>query len=76
MQILHFLELVCGKNHSRLTNVFALKLFKMTADEKDLNRLVWFRLVLMYGISTIVGYSVPNTFYSYKQFYFKQFSLA
>ena len=31
------------------------------------------RLVSFYGISTIVGYLMPNT---YKQFYFKQFSLA
>ena len=33
--------------------------------------LVWF-----YGISTIVGYLMQNTFYTYTQFYFKQFSLA
>ena len=32
---------------------------------------VWF-----YGISTIVGYLMPNLFYTNKQFYFKQFSLA
>ena len=28
-----------------------------------------------YGISTIVGYLMPNPFHKYKQFYFKQFSL-
>ena len=33
--------------------------------------LIWF-----YGISTIVGHIMPNPFYTYKQFYFKQFSLA
>ena len=33
--------------------------------------LVWF-----YGISTVVGYLMPNLFYTYKQFYFKQLSLA
>ena len=32
---------------------------------------VWF-----YGIPTIVGYLMPNIFYTYKQSYFKQFSLA
>ena len=32
---------------------------------------VWF-----YGISTIVGYLMPNPFYTYKQLYFKHFSLA
>ena len=32
---------------------------------------IWF-----YGISTIVGYLMPNPFYTYKQFYFKQFSLV
>ena len=38
--------------------------------------LIWFGLVWFYGISTIVGYLMPNPFYTYKQFYFKQFSLA
>ena len=33
--------------------------------------LVWF-----YEISTIVGYLMPNPFYTYKQFYFAQFSLT
>ena len=28
-----------------------------------------------YGISIIVGYLMPNLFYTYKKFYFKQFSL-
>ena len=36
----------------------------------------WFGLVWFYGISTIVGYLMPNPFYTYKQFYFKQFSLV
>ena len=36
-----------------------------------LNCLVWF-----YGTSTFVGYTMPNPFYTYKQFYFKHFSLA
>ena len=31
---------------------------------------------LVYGISTIVGYSYQIHFYTYKQFSFKQFSLA
>ena len=33
--------------------------------------LVWF-----YGISTFVGYLIPNPFFVNNQFYFKQFSLA
>ena len=33
--------------------------------------LVWF-----YSISTILGYLMSNQFYTYKQFYFKQYSLA
>ena len=28
-----------------------------------------------YGISTFVDYSIPNPFYTNKQFYFKRFSL-
>ena len=35
-----------------------------------------FSLVSFYGISTIVGYLMPNPFYTYKHFYFKQFCLA
>ena len=34
------------------------------------------RLFGFYGISTLVGYLMPNPFYANKQFYFKQFSLA
>ena len=37
---------------------------------------VVFTLVWFYGISTIVGYLMPNSFYTYKQFYLKQFSLV
>ena len=33
-------------------------------------------LVGFYGISTFVGYLMPNPFYVNNQFYFKQFSLA
>ena len=33
-------------------------------------------LVGFYGISTFAGYFMPNHFYTNKQFYFKQFSLA
>ena len=29
-----------------------------------------------YGISTFVGYLMPNPFYTIKQFYFKRLSLA
>ena len=29
-----------------------------------------------YGISNILGYLMPNQFYRYKQFYFKQYSIA
>ena len=39
--------------------------------KRDPKVLIWF-----YGISTIVGYLIPNPFYTFKQFYFKQFSLA
>ena len=35
--------------------------------------MIWFKF---YGISTIVDYLNPNSLYTYKQFYFKQFSLA
>ena len=38
---------------------------------KQLFDLVWF-----YGISTMVSYLMPNQFYTYKLFYFKQFSSA
>ena len=31
---------------------------------------IWFGLVWFYGTSTIVGYLIPNPFYTYKQFYF------
>ena len=44
--------------------------------ERKKERKIWFALAWLYGISTIVGYSIPNPFYTYKQFYFKQFSLA
>ena len=39
---------------------------------------IWFSfgLVWFYGISTIIGYLMPNPFYTIKQFYFKQFDLA
>ena len=30
----------------------------------------------VYGISTFVGYLMPNQFYTNSQFYFKQFSLV
>ena len=33
-------------------------------------------LVEFYGISTFGGYLMSNPFYTYNQFYFKQFSLA
>ena len=33
-------------------------------------------LVGFYGMSTIVGYLIPNPFSTYEQSYFKQFSLA
>ena len=35
-----------------------------------------FGLFEFYGISTFVGYLMPNPFLCIKQFYFKQFSLA
>ena len=33
-------------------------------------------LVGFYGISTFLGYLMPNPFYAHSQFDFKQFSLA
>ena len=36
----------------------------------------WFILVGFYSTTIIVSYFMPNPFYTYKQFYFKQFSLA
>ena len=41
----------------------------------DKSLYVWFDLAWFYGTSTIVGYLMQNPFYTYKQFYFKQFSL-
>ena len=38
--------------------------------------LVWFGLIRYYGISNLVGYLMPNPFYTYKQFCFKKFSLT
>ena len=38
--------------------------------------LLRFGLVWFYGISTIIGYLIPNPFNTYKLLYFKQFSLA
>ena len=38
--------------------------------------MIWFGLVWFYGISTIVGYLMPNPFCTYKQFYFRLFSLV
>ena len=35
-----------------------------------------FGLFCFYGISTTVGYLIPNPFYTYEKFYFKQFSLT
>ena len=37
---------------------------------------VSFRLVWFYGISTFVGYLMPNPIYTYKQFYLKHFSFT
>ena len=54
----------------------------------DINRFgfdIWFNfkqfslvgwLFGFYGTSNIVGYLMPNIFYTNKQFYFKQFNLA
>ena len=36
-----------------------------------LKQRVWFNLVRFYGTSTIVGYLMPNPFYTFKQLYFK-----
>ena len=38
--------------------------------------LIWFGLVWFYGISTVVGHLMPNSFLYIKHFYFKQFSLT
>ena len=38
--------------------------------------LVCIGLVLFYRISTILGYLMPNPFYTYKKLYLKRFSLA
>ena len=37
---------------------------------------IGFGFVGFHGISTIIGYLMPNPFYTYKLFYFKQFSSA
>ena len=44
--------------------------------EKGLSRLVGWLVGRIYSISSIIGYLMPNPFYTYKQFYFKQISLA
>ena len=44
-------------------------------DKKNRSKkLVWYSLVWFYGTLTIVGYLVPNPFYTYKVL-FQQFSL-
>ena len=42
----------------------------------DLNWVFLFSLFVFYGISTFVGYLMQIHFYTNKQFYFKQLSLA
>ena len=44
------------------------QIFKFTEERFDL---IWF-----YDISNIEGYLMPNPFYTYRQFYFKQVSLT
>ena len=39
-------------------------------------RYIWFGLVRFYGISTIEGYLIPSSFFIFKHFYFKPFSLV
>ena len=55
-------------NHCRLSNAKSSLYIYI--------KYIWFGLVGFYGISTIVGYLMSNQFYTYKQLYFKQFSLA
>ena len=46
------------------------------SDNVYIFKLRWFGLVWFYGTSTIVGYLMLNPFDTYRQFYFKQFSLV
>ena len=39
-------------------------------------RIILFRLIWFYGISSIKGFLTLNIFYTFKQFHFKQFSFA
>ena len=59
---------------SLVYNKTEVLIFLYLKDYSVLLGLVWFDLV--YGISTIEGYYYKIHFYAYKQFYFKQFSLA
>ena len=54
-------------------STFVRHLIPTLSIDKDSSGLgsVWF-----YGVSTIVGYLMPNPFYTYTEFYFKQFSLT
>ena len=57
-------------NHRRISNAKSY----LYIDIRDIK----FGLVGVYGISIIVGYLMPNPFYTYilNIFYFKQFNLA
>ena len=63
------------KKSGNLLNALGISrcIFKHVNLEKSL---VWFSLVWFYGTLTIVGYLMPNLFYSCEQSYFKQYSFA
>ena len=58
--------------------LIAISLNKFNQDDSRYFQVNMFdlQLVWVYGISTIEGYLMPDLFYIYKQFYFKDFTLA
>ena len=66
------------KDKNKKTKSENIQSHQLKEDDRDDQNPVfdWFGLIWFYGIIAIVGYLMPNPFYTYKQFYFKQFSLA
>ena len=51
---------------SNLQNKNVTAIYLQTIQKGEQEMLVWFGLVWFYGISIIVGYLMPNPFYTYK----------
>ena len=69
--------LVSSKLIFKYTRLKKLLIFvRNTWTNTTAKKIICFGLFVLYGISTIVGYLIPNPFHTNKQFYFKQFSLT